>query len=254
MKIENELDLDWYAWVNDSTVIKHHNWYYRGKYGVGRLVVVGKDLRGMGPVRDLRGARFVGCDMREANLARAWLEEIELIGCDLSGVRLENPLLDRARIEDCQLTGCTITLVNLIGAQILAGCWSDIECEHCDWTGTLVVHVNFRRTAIVNPILNDALFRDCDFRGAELRRGKLDVDVGTAYGTRFERCDFRGASLKGLRLRDTEFVECAFDGLRGKPAIEGPYSIRDPDFSAAFDGSEIGPEDRIYDDWGEVED
>jgi uncharacterized protein YjbI with pentapeptide repeats len=119
------------------------------------------------------------------------------------------------------------------------------------WDGAEVHACSFRGALVNDSILGSATFTGCDFRGAELRcSGNPKLSGGTVYGTRFERCDLRDADIDGLKLKGTVFIGCAFDGVRGRPVVEGPYIVEAPDFSAGFDGSDVlGPE-RLHALWG----
>ena len=50
------------------------------------------------------------------------------------------------------------------------------------------------------------------------------------------QCDFRGANLDGLRFNNTVFDRCKFFDTTGKPDLEGPCTLIDPDFSSRGDG------------------
>ena len=73
--------------------------------------------------------------------------------------------------------------------------------------------------------------------------------ASTFFGTRFENCDFRGANLTGRRLKDTVFERCKFHDIQGKPVMEGPYRVIDPDFSVEGDRSDIREEGAIAALW-----
>jgi len=242
-------EISWRGWLNSRSLKAHMQWVDRGHTGDGRLVVVGKDLHGMGPLRDLRGARFVRCDMTGANLTRTMCDDIELAGCVLTGAELGEADFPGATIEDCRADGCNMRLANFNDARIHLGNWQRIEGEHSRWQNATVLGVDFRGAHLRNPTLDGAELSRCDFRGAELRRGDTSFDLGTAYDTVFRSCDFRGADLAGLRLRDTLFVRCAFAGALGQPEIEGACDVIEADFSAEWDGSDVRPEAAVLASW-----
>lgn len=222
-------EVTWRGWVHSGALKSHQRWFDGGRRGEGRLVVVGKDLHGMGPVADLRGARFVRCNLTDAKLIRAMCDGIELAGCVFTDAQLGEADFIGGRIEDCCFDGANLGLANLSEAEIRLGSWQRIVAEHSRWQGTQCTGVDFRDARFDNPVLDGADFDRCDFRGAELRRGDTKFDLGTAYDTVFRQCDFRGADLTGLRLRDTLFDRCLFDGVRGRPKLEGECDVYDAD-------------------------
>ncbi|HSJ64426.1 MAG TPA: pentapeptide repeat-containing protein, partial [Gemmatimonadaceae bacterium] len=62
--------------------------------------------------------------------------------------------------------------------------------------------------------------------------------------------DLRGANFEGRRLRDTSFINCKFAGVRGKPEIQGNYTVERADFSPAGDGSDVRGADAVHAIWG----
>ena len=96
-----------------------------------------------------------------------------------------------------------------------------------------------REAVLADATLTNTKLIECDLRGCDLRRVDHVLDLGTAYDAQFVGCDLRGAKLDGRRLRGTKLIRCRFNGVVGKPVIEGPIEIVDPDMSPAGDGSEI---------------
>src|SRR4051812_20846878 len=94
-----EADNYWRGIVHSGVLRSNTVWYERGRVGSGQLVAEGRDLRGISRIRDLRGARFVRCDMTHVALGRAFLNDVELIGCVLVDGGITESTLDHARIE-----------------------------------------------------------------------------------------------------------------------------------------------------------
>jgi uncharacterized protein YjbI with pentapeptide repeats len=99
----------------------HLAWLSSGKKGAGRLY-----LRGQAPElsfegRNLEGAIFHGCDLREAVFSGAILDEVELEGCDLRRARfdVDAPTFGRAngargaRFVGCDLRGARLSNLKL---------------------------------------------------------------------------------------------------------------------------------------------
>ena len=72
-----------------------------------------------------------------------------------------------------------------------------------------------------------------------LGRKDSTLDLARCRGARFERCDFRGANLDGLRLDNTTFDQCLFFDITGKPKLEGPVTLIDPDGSEIREPAEV---------------
>ena len=240
--------VEWRKWLTAEALNRQWGWHEAGKQGPGRLVLEGKDLRGLS-VAHLRGVRLVRCDLTGARMPRL-LEDIELVGCTLDGAQLGSAALERAKIDDCRFVKADLSLVNMSDAQIRIADFTDAEFENSTWSRATVKNGRFSRARLVGAQLDDAAFSGCDFRAAKLTRNRPVFDeLGTAYATRFEDCDLRDADVDGLRIRGTKLVRCAFAGVHGKPAIEGPYTVTDPDLSTDRDGS-AAPADQIYALWG----
>ncbi|MBL0214087.1 MAG: pentapeptide repeat-containing protein [Myxococcales bacterium] len=206
----------------------HHEWYRRGMIGDGRIVMVDENLRGA-DLRGLRGARFERVDFSGAGIDL--LDDIELVDCTFDSAWLQISTWKRAKIEDCRFRGATILHSSFADAQIEGGDWLGAWLDWSGWTRARVSNVSFIAASFVDSHFDDATFVDCDFSRADLSRLELGADSARCVGTRFVRCTFRGANIDGLRFNNTTFDHCWFGGVRGKPDLEGPCTLIEPDFS-----------------------
>jgi hypothetical protein len=67
-----------------------------------------------------------------------------------------------------------------------------------------------------DTILDDAVFEDCDLRGANFGTAKeLFAHRGTTTNPVFRRCDLRGAKFAGRTVSGAVFVDCKLHGITG---------------------------------------
>jgi uncharacterized protein YjbI with pentapeptide repeats len=90
---------------------------------------------------------------------------------------------------------------------------------------------------------NDAISK------AQICRKDTGLEMASCANARFTDCDFRNANLTGLRLNNTTFERCRFHGVIGTPALEGPVTIIDADFSAAGDKSDLRSQAEVIALW-----
>ncbi|MBL0214091.1 MAG: pentapeptide repeat-containing protein [Myxococcales bacterium] len=137
----------------------------------------------------------------------------------------------RALIENCGFRGATLASSHFEDARIRGGDWLGAWLETSIWRRAKVSDVSFVAATLIDSRFDEATFVDCDFSRADLSRTRLSWDYARCPGTRFVRCDFRGANIDGLRFNNTTFDHCRFGGARGKPDLEGPCTLIEPDFS-----------------------
>ncbi|GAB4114760.1 MAG: hypothetical protein OHK0013_49430 [Sandaracinaceae bacterium] len=221
----------WKAWVTPEKVKAHWAWYERGKQGEGRLVVEGRDLRGIERIRALDGARFVRCDLSHAQLPSSLLDEIELVECNLDDSTFSWSSMQRAQFDHSTFRRANFAFAKLNGAFVEGGSFAQMNAEKSTWYSVQARGADFRGARLSMARLNDAIFEDCDFRDAQLVRSDPEADGGTAWSARFINCDFTGADVTGWLLRATRFEGCKLAGSRGKPSIGEPLVLRGNDLS-----------------------
>ena len=65
----------------------------------------------------------------------------------------------------------------------------------------------------------------------------------------FENCDFRGAYLYDFVFEKVTFINCGFYGCVGIPAFEGEYTFIKPDLSQNFDSTGIVEHEKLMEQW-----
>jgi uncharacterized protein YjbI with pentapeptide repeats len=96
-------------------------------------------------------------------------------------------------------------------------------------------------------LCDDALFVECDLRGADLSV----VNTGpraTSVGVRFVRCDLRTTKWTARDLGNVTFLDCRMHGVMGTVLAAGVDIVR-PDLSPNGDGSLIGSASDVANLW-----
>jgi uncharacterized protein YjbI with pentapeptide repeats len=224
----------------------HWRWWDSGKQGQGRIVMSDENLQGA-QVRSLSGARFERCDLSGSTVS--FLDEIELLDCVLDEANFSMSEWRRSSVTRARLHGAWLGLAHFDNAVIDGGDWLGAFAERSFWYGATVTNVSFRACTLSDSCFDGATFVDCDFHYANLSRKDLTGDFARCPATRFERCNFQGANLDGLRFNDTIFDRCSFNDTIGKPNLEGPCTLIEPDFSDRGGQSAIRDPDEVLQAW-----
>lgn len=211
----------------------HWRWWDGGRQGEGRIVLQDRNLQGA-QVRGLEGAHFERCDFSGSMITL--LDEIELADCIFDEANLNGSTWRRARIKGGRFHGAWIGLGHFDEAVVEGGDWLGSYLERTFWTNATVTGVSFRSCTLSDSCFDGATFIDCDFHQANLGRKDLRLEFARCPNTRFVRCNFQGANFDGLRFNNTIFERCCFHDISGKPNLEGPCSLVEPDFSPRCDG------------------
>ncbi|KKK97120.1 hypothetical protein LCGC14_2655930 [marine sediment metagenome] len=126
-----------------------------------------------------------------------------LAWADLQDVRLENVDFGSAKFS-----------CSFIRGQFRAVRFAGSEFDTCRFAKAHFVDVDFTRSLLLAPWLEDAVFIGCRFHGARIRgRGKV---LSNASGARikFERCDFRDSTFDRIMMAGVDFIDCHFEGAR----------------------------------------
>jgi hypothetical protein len=232
--------------LSSRTLEAHQQWVWRGRTGEGRLDIAHVDAsRARIGAKDLSGARLEGVRLEGADASYSTFEGAELIDVRAAGANLGSCSFVGARLVRCDLASSNLALARLGGATITSGRWDQAlldraACDRARFEGT-----SLRNVDINNARLDNTVFADCDFRGANFAL-RTPQPPGTTRGTRFERCDLRETRWTDRDLTGASFVDCRFRGITGVPSALAMVRIERPDLSPAGDGSAIGtPEDVI---------
>ena len=102
-----------------------------------------------------------------------------------------------------------MTLNKLDRAVVMGGDWDRVKMDRAILTNAWFESVSLRDTRLVDTRLDNAIFIECDFRGADFSMGHDRVGLTTNEGTRFVRCDLRETIWTDRRdLDQVEFVDC----------------------------------------------
>jgi len=112
--------------------------------------------------------------------------------------------------------------------------------------GAIVERGRFDDVSFGDAVLDDAVFTDCDLRGADFAVIPLGPG-GTTARTRFERCDLRGTIWIDRSLASAVFVDCKLQFARGRPRDVDAIEVTRPDLSIAGDGSQIATASEVLD-------
>lgn len=228
----------------------HQAWLDAGKTGDGRLVMEGNRITERMDAICLEGARFVKCVFVKTRFDSARLGGAEFEFCSGTGIFASTQLV-RARFEHCQLSGSNLRRARLDNVTIKFGDWSKVALGRGELRHSEVSGVSFRDAQILDCVLDGTMFVDCDFRGASLKVPDVTYTMmGGSTDTRFVNCDFRGANFGDRKLERTIFDGCRFHGVKGKPRIQGPYTVAAPDFSPNADGKDVRDAGAVYALWG----
>lgn len=226
-----------------ETIAAHMRWV-RNEAGGVRLTLEGADLSGTRPHGlILTAARFVRCRFAGTIWSGAFLNQIELLECDFDGAQLVGVEMAEATIEDCVFTDADLSRCQLMGARIAGGTWRGATVTDANLAGLEADHVDFVQTGLDRSSLVRSTWESSRLASACL-----------------SRTDFRGANLQGVDLRACDLDHTNFDGTIltacgvwgtvGTPVVgAGGLTAIDPDFSRAFDGSDIGDRERLLAAW-----
>jgi uncharacterized protein YjbI with pentapeptide repeats len=217
----------------------HLQWVRRGRKGDGRLDITNIDGAG-GKVgaQDMSGALLEGVIFDRADVSFSTFAGAELTGVRMVQTDLQSCSFVGARLARCDFTGAILALGKLDDALIEGGRFDHAYLNRCLWRRTRVQGASFCYADFANSVLDDAVFINCDLRGANLSLRK-DL-LGTTTRTRFERCDLRDTRWEGRYLDGAVFIDCRFHGASGRPALIAGVRIERPDHSPDGDGSVIG--------------
>lgn len=181
---------------------------------------------------DMRRARLGEGTLRDVRAARGLMDDIDCEGATLLRVGATAAAMWRADLRSCHIEHCDFSWANLERSN-----WRDASVFSCMFVGTVLVDV----------LCDDALFVDCDLRGADLSAIRA-AGSATAVGARFLRCDLRETRWQGRDLGGVSFIDCRMHGVTG-PALADEVHIVRPDVSAMGDGSSIVAASAVADAW-----
>lgn len=209
---------------------KHEEWYRLGKlaglpgFDAQRIELENENLRG---ARNwsLPGARLVNCDLSYSEFGFCGFEDAEFTDCKFGEAGLGGSHFNRGTVERCSFDNASMQVVHFEEALIKNCSFEKADLLHSSWDRAKVTGTCFVDTLLTNADLS-ALFEDCSFRGADLRR--TWDHLGQTKDGVFTRCDFTGADFDNRPLAGVTFDHCTFADLRGTPIADHTTRIIDP--------------------------
>jgi uncharacterized protein YjbI with pentapeptide repeats len=237
--------------LSSRTLEAHLQWVRRGRKGEGRLDIANVDVTGVKVgAKDMSGALLDGVIFDRADVSFSTFARAVLTGAQMVQTNLQSCSFVGARLMQCNLLGASLALGKLDDAVIEGGRFDRAYLNRCLWRRARVQGASFRDADFANSALDDAVFIDCDMRGANLSLREDSKNVlGTTTRTRFERCDLRDTLWADRDIRGAVFIDCRFHGASGQPARLDDVRIERPDISPDGDGSIIGRESQVLSVW-----
>jgi uncharacterized protein YjbI with pentapeptide repeats len=235
--------------LDRATADAHRAWVRAGQSGPGRLDIAYVDARKakLG-AQELSGSRFDSVDLAEADASYSTFAHAEWTDVRAPGANLGSCSFAGARLVRCDVEGAYLALAKLGGAVVGGGNWSRTNLDRALLDGARFDGTELRDADFGNARLDDAIFVDCDMRGASFAL-RTAQPLGTTMNARFERCDLRNTQWTGRNLAGAIFVDCRFYGAGGRPGAADPITIERPDMSRAGDGTKIATPDDVMDLW-----
>jgi len=133
---------------------------------------------------------FSGADIGGANLSHGSYEGVILERANLAQSRAINSDMDRAELTGADLRGADWSKASLVGAFS-----REINAEGSTWDYANLAEADFSLALLNGASFRNAILRDVDFGGADLRRA-----------------DLRGADLRGAKLKEAMLDNALLEG------------------------------------------
>jgi uncharacterized protein YjbI with pentapeptide repeats len=196
-------------------------------------------------------------DARGQTIANVSIEHVDLHGAWLAGATLHDIDGCRSVLDEVNAEDITLRRAQMIAASMRRADLRRCLAEHSDFSWANLERSNWRSAsvfwcsftgAVLNDVLcDDALFVECDLRGADLSV----VNAGpraTSVGARFVRCDLRTTKWTGRDLGNVTFLDCRMHGVMGTVLATGVDIVR-PDLSPNGDGGWIASAADVVNLW-----
>jgi uncharacterized protein YjbI with pentapeptide repeats len=239
----------WTTRMSKQRLREHVAWLRRGRKGAGRLEVRDANLRNAELVAEASFARFEQCDLSRCKFHLNDLQGVELVECVGTEPSFLASRLDGATISRCAFEAANFGGAFLTSAHISASRFAALRAERMTLSQASITNCDLRGALFEDFVAEHAKFIECDLRNAVLRRHDRVLDLARLYDSELVGCDLRDSVFDGLRLRGTKFIRCRMHGIQGKPVLEGPVEVIDPDLSVAGDGSKIVAGSEVLKAW-----
>ena len=228
----------------------HEAWLRRGRTGAGRLELTDANLKNARPPSArLSFARLDRCDISCAQFQLFQLDGIELLSCHGHGANLLGSNMNGATIDACDLPEAVISGAWLDQCSVRSTSFVGTHGDRASFEGSKFTNVDFSDGNLADPRMVGTTFLECRFERADLRMTANLPRLARVEETEFVGCDLRSVAIDGLRMRGVKFIRCRMHGIQGKPVLEGPVEVIDPDLSVAGDGSKIVAGSEVLKAW-----
>jgi uncharacterized protein YjbI with pentapeptide repeats len=170
----------WNLSMNKAAGRAHAAWLARGRTGDGRLVIEDENLQGAEAPFDLRGARFVRCDLGGCRFEQMTLHDLELVDCVVHAGVLHTSSFNNARFERTSFRGADLRMTRAPGLRMAGGDLAAARLDNAIWAKAELRGVDLRGARLVDTVFDDTVFVDCDLRDVDLRREDLALELGHA--------------------------------------------------------------------------
>lgn len=188
----------------DELVTLHEN-FILGRRGGRRALIKRADLSGLSiSFKNMRGADFSGCYMRNMDLTNTSFQEATLYACDISYSNLSNTSFNRAdlrgtRIENANMAGVDLERADLRGGALTSN-GEYAKPQPVNFRGANLTGARMVESLAFNADFSDAIMTNTNFKGADLR------------GVRFMGADLTGSNLEGVRMEGANLTNTILTG------------------------------------------
>ena len=208
--------------LSSHTLRAHGEWVRRGRTGDGRLDIANIDVTGVNVGSpEMSGALLDGVIFDRANVSFSTFDRAELTGVRMIQTNIQSCSFVGARLAQCDLLGANLSLGKLDDAVISGGRFARAYLYRCLWRRAYANDVDFGEATFCDSALDDAVFVNCDMRGAIFSLHTKGI-LGSTARTRFERCDLRDTQWAGRNLDDAVFVEAVGSTARAASRRRSP--------------------------------
>ena len=212
-----------------DALVNLHDRFLNGRIGGRRATLKRMDISGLVlSFKNMRGADFSGCNMRNMNLSSTIFQEATLYACDLSHSNLSNTSFARAdlrgtRIESANLAGADLERADLRGGALTAN-GEYAKPTPVNFRGANMSGARMVGSMAYNADFSDAIMTNMNFQGADLRGARL-------MGADLTGADLENTNLNGANLHSTILTGSNIELLKSQ----------DIDVSMAITDTNVGP-------------
>jgi len=141
-----------------------------------------------------------GLDLREADLAKAELNELDLHGANLAGAHLQGAHIHRANLQGADLQRADLHEAHLEGANLVEAKLQGASLEGARLKQAHVGWADLQGAVLRRASLDAAHFIGANLQGADFRNGYL-------LGVDLWQADLRRAKMAGALLRDAKLED-----------------------------------------------